>query len=328
MYITLYIKKKITMIKMECSKQVIVKNKIPFLFLILLACIISCSSAKPVVTNKQPDIVSIYESEGDEIKDLGNGWFEVVGKAIIQNITPEEAEDQAVFNACRDAIQYYSGVEISERILDLQAASQNKIILEHFSSLSKQTTSGIILEKHIMHKEIKTDGENLVKLVVLKVKVGKQKGKKDPYFNVAAHLNRDIFKEGEELELTVQSSKDCYITVLNICSDDSVYILFPNQYRSNNFIKAGEFFKLPNEHDRAMGLSFPTRLRKGKDRDVEMIKILATKEDISLTGTHTLSSYGTYQFALKKLLNWLIKIPCNEIEEIDMQYFIRKDREN
>lgn len=309
---------------MEYIKKVIVKKSIIFLFITLMLCIMSCSSSKPVMTQKQPDIMSIYESKGDEIKDLGNGWFEVVGKAIIQNITPEEAEELAVFNACRDAIQYYSGVEISERTLDLLAESQKKIVLAHFSSLSTQTTNGIILEKNLIHKEIKIDGQNLVKVVVLKVKVGKQKGKKDPYFTVTANLNRDIFKEGEELELSVQSSKDCYITVFNICSDDSVFVLFPNQYRQDNFIKAGELFKLPNENDRATGLSFPSRLLEGKDKDVEMIKILATKKNMSLLASNTLSAYGTYELALKKLLNWLIKIPRSEIEEIDIQYFITK----
>ncbi len=310
--------------QMECSKQEIVRNVITFLLIILLPCIMSCSSSRPGGTDKQHEIVSLYQSEKDEIRNLGNGWFEVVGKAIIQNITPEEAEELAIFNACRDAIQYCSGVEISERTLDVQAASQSEIILDHFSSLSKQTTRGIILEKHILHREIKADGENLAKVVVLKVKVGKQKGEKDPYFNVTAQLDRDTFKEGEGLQLTVQSSKDCHITVLNICSDDSVYVLFANQYRQNNSIKAGEVFKLPNEDDRAMGLSFPAKMRGGKDKDIEMIKILATKEDISLSASHTLSAYGTYQLALKKLLNWLIEIPRNEIEEIDLQYFITK----
>jgi len=310
---------------MEYTKQFIMKNGITLLIMTLFSFTISCSLNKPAVTDKKPDILSIYETVRDEIKVLGDGWFEVVGKAIIYpNITPEEAEEQAIFNAFRDAIQYYSGVEIIARTVDVQAESQNEIILDHFYSLTKQTTNGIILEKDIIRKEIKTDGKNLVKVVVLKVKVGKQKGKKDPYFNVTADLNRDTFKEGEELGLTVLSSKDCYITVLNISSNDSVYVLFPNQYRSNNFIKADEVFRLPNENDKIMGLSFPSRLYEGKEKDVEMIKVLATKEDISLTTSHTLSVYGTYELALKKLPNWLRKIPRNEIEEVDIQYFITR----
>ena len=304
---------------MEYNKPIIT-----FLCTLLLSSIISCSSNKPVVIYRQPDIATIYQFERDEIKDLGNGWFEVVGKAIIQNITPEKAEELAIFNACRDAIQYYSGVEIVVKVIDVQAIDKKEVILDHFFSLIKQTTTGIILEKQIIHNKTVIDGVNLVKVVVLKVKVGKQKGVRDPYFNVTAQLNDDTFKEDEKLEITVQSSKNCYITVLNICSNDDVYVIFPNQYRGDNFLKVGEVFKLPNEDGKRMGLSFPLKLLDGKDKDVEMIKILATKKNISFATSRSLSSYGTYRLALKKLLNWLIKIPRNEIEEIDMQYLIKK----
>lgn len=309
----------------NAARGLVMKSVVTILCVSLLPFMASCSSNRYAEDNKGADIVSIYQSQADQIKDLGDGWFEVVGKAVIQNITPEQAEEQAIFNACRDAIQYFSGVEISERTLDLQAATGGRVVLDHFSSLSKQTTTGIILKKNVIRKEIKTDGKNLVQIVVLRVKVGKQKGTKDPYFNVTASLNRHTFREGEELELTVQSSKDCYITVLNICSDDSVYLLFPNQYRSNNFVRAGELFRLPNEDDKRLGLSFPSKLLEGKDKDVEMIKILATKQDIALSASQPLSAYGTYELALRKLLDWIMQIPRSEIEEIDMQYIIVKN---
>jgi len=247
----------------------------------LLPFLYACSSPKLQSTPSKDEAVSIHETEKEEIKDLGDGWFEVKGTASIRNITPEQAEQKAIANACRTAIQYYSGVEISERTLDLQAVGKREVLLDHFCALSTQTTNGIILEKDILKKEIKSDGRNLIAVVALKVKVGKQKGRKDPYFNVSAQISRDIFKEGEELKLTARFSKDCYVTVLNICSDDMVYLIFPNKYRSNNFIKANEVFMLPNENDRAMGLSFPVRLNEGKGEDIEMIKILATKENMS-----------------------------------------------
>jgi len=300
------------------------RSKSLFLFITLLFFFISYPSDRTLATQKKPDIISTYESEGDRIKVLGNGWFEVTGKAIIQNITPEQAEEQAIFNACRDAVRHHCGIEAIQRTLDLQAVSKNKVVLDHFSSLSKQATRGIILEKNVICKEIKTDGTNLIQTVVLRVKVAKQKGEKDPYFEVWADLNRRSFKEGDELELKVESSKDCYITVLNICSNDTVYVLFPNQYRNNNFLKAKELFRLPHEEDKMKGLSFRPKLLQGKEEDVEMIKVLATKENISLIASHTLSAYGIYELDLKKLLNWLIKIPLDQIEEVDLQYFITK----
>ena len=134
--------------------------------------------------------------------------------------------------------------------MDIQAESQGKILLDNFSSLSSQVTTGIILEKKLIREEIKSDGNNLVKIVVLKVKVGRQKGEKDPYFTIEASLNREYFKDGEEIELSIKSSKNCYLTVLNICSNDSVYVIFPNEFRSDNFLRAGEQFNLPNKYEK------------------------------------------------------------------------------
>lgn len=284
----------------------------------------ACTSHKAQRLPSEAERLTIQQPETESIKELGHGWFEVTGTAVIQNISPQEAEKQAIYNACRDAIQYYSGVEITERTVDLQGVGRKKVLLDHFCALSTQTTNGIIVEKEILQKEITTDGSNLITVVVLKVKVGKQKGKKDPYFTVTAQLNRDAFRDGEKLELIARASKDCYITVLNICSNNRVYILFPNTYRRDNFLKANEVFRLPDEHDRSMGVSYPVKLLTGKDEDVEMIKILATKENISFAVSQTLSEYGTYEMALKQLLKQLIEIPRHEMAELDIQYFVTR----
>ena len=298
-------------------------KKILILLFVFIS-LFSCSQNKTILSEQPQKIETIYQTKEQEIKDLGNGWFEVIGTAIIQNITPEEARELAIQNACKIAIEYYSGVEISGRTLTLQAESNEKILLDNFLQLINQTSKGIILEKEVLNEEIKTDGNILNKVVVLKVKVGQQKGEKDPYFNLTANLNREYFKENENLELTVIPTKDCYLTVFNICSNDSVYIIFPNQYRNDNFVKAGEEFKLPDENDRKIGLSFPVYLLPGKEEDTEIIKIIATKKPILFQSFQSISAYGTYQSAITELLKQLIKIPRGEIEEFDLEYFILK----
>ncbi len=294
------------------------RNAITFLTITLLTGIISCSSNKPVVQGKQPEIILIRHPDGDEIENLGNGWFEVVGKAVIQNITPEEAEKKAISKACIKAISDYSGVDIATILKDIQVESQNETIIDFIFSYTHQRIHGRILEKKIIKTWVETDGSNLVKLVRLRVKVGKQKGKMDPGFYVKANLNRKIYKNGDELELEIMPSKDCYITVLNICSDESVYVLFPNRYQLKNFKKGGELTKIP------IDLSFRIKLIEGKDRDMEIIKILAIKENMPFGASPTPSPYGTYKSTLKDLQRWLIRIPRNVIEEVNLPYSITK----
>lgn len=294
------------------------------LLLFLFISLFACSHNKTVILEQTQKIETIYMTEKEEIIDLENGWYKVIGTAIIQNISPEEARELAIQKACKNAIEYYSGVEISGRTLSLQAESNEKILLDNFLQLINQTSQGIILEKEVLNEEIKTDGNILKKVVVLKVKVGQQKGEKDPYFNLTANINREYFKENENLELIVIPTKNCYLTVFNICSNDSVYILFPNQYRNDNFVKSGEEFKLPNESDKKIGLSFPIFLLPDKEEDTEIIKVIATKKPILFQSFQSISAYGTYQSAITELLRQLIKIPRDEIEEFDLEYFIMK----
>ena len=296
-----------------------------YLLLLITLIFVSCSvnqHNQPEQPNKLTSISQIQNS--NKLIDLGNGWFEVTESIVIENITPEAAKESAVQKACKRAIEYFSGIEISGRVIDLQAENQNEILFDNFSTLTKLTTQGIILEKEIIKEEIISNGNQLQKIVTIKVKVGKQKGEKDPTFEISSELNREYFKDGEEMELSVKSSKDCYLTILNICSNDSVYVIFPNEYRKDNFIESGETFLFPNSNDKEIGLYFPVNLLPNKNDDVEMIKVIATKQKIDFSSIYSFSAYGTYQSTLKDLQSWLLKIPRNEIEEVDLQYFIHR----
>lgn len=299
------------------------KNLIIY-FLILITGF-GCSTYKRIKPIQSPKIFTISQNSlKSELIDLGNNWYKVTESVTIENITPEEAKECAIQRACDNAIEYFCGIEISGRIVDIRAENQNEILLDNFSSITQQTSQGIILAKEIISEEIISNGNQLQKVVTIKVQVGRQKGEKDPFFEISANLNRLYFKDGEEIELLVKSSKDCYLTILNICSNDSVYVIFPNEYRENNFIKSGETFLLPNLKDKEFGLYFPVNLLPNKNEDVEMIKVIATKQKIDFSSIYSFSAYGTYKSTLIGLHKWLLNIPRNAIEEVDLQYFITK----
>jgi len=293
-----------------------------FVLILLIVLFTSCTKSKLVSNNDNIKIIS--NNEKDKFLELGNDWFQITESVAIENITPEKAKEIAIQKACKRAIEFYSGIEISGRIINIQAENPNQILIDNFSSITQQTSQGIITEKEILKDEIISRENRLIKVVTIKVKVDKQKGEKDPSFQITTNLNREYFKDSEEMELSIKSSKDCYLTILNICSNDSVYVIFPNKFRSDNFIKSGELFQLPNPNDKKIGLYFPVNLLPNKNEDLEMIKVIATKQKIDFSSIYSFSAYGTYQSTLMDLQKWLLKIPRNEIEEVDLQYFIGK----
>ena len=253
-----------------------------------------------------------------QISSLGNDFYQVTISIPIENITPEQAKEMAIQKACQMVIEQFSGIEVSGRTSLIQAESNNEITMDHFSKLTNQISNGIILEKEIIEEENLTENNRIYKQVTLKLKVGKQKGEADPFFSLSANLNKSYFQNDEELILNVTPTKDCYLTILNIMSDENVTTVFPNQYRKGNLVKANELFELPNENDKKLGIKFKVHLLPNKTEDTEIIKIIATKEPVSININ---SDFNT---AFEALQNWLITIPRDQIEEVDLQYFIGK----
>lgn len=185
----------------------------------------------------------------DEIQSLSDGWYIVTVSELVENITPEEARNKAILKACNMAIEEFAGIEVTGRTFFMQAEANNEITMDHFSKLTNQTSNGIILEKQIVSEENVTSGNYIYKKLTMKIRVGKQPGEDDPFFTLDASLNKNIYHVGDEVYLEVTPSKDCYLTILNIMSDETVITLFPNKFRNHNFVEAEKLFSLPNEKD-------------------------------------------------------------------------------
>ncbi len=101
-----------------------------------------------------------------------------------------------------------------------------------------------------------------------------------PPFKVTVRMkdkDRRDFKVGEKARFFVSSDKDCYLIMLNLDTQGSMRILFPNQYFRNNFIKAGQVIKIPDEK---MGQKF--ELEFGEPVGEEVVKVIASTKPLRL----------------------------------------------
>ena len=296
------------------------------LLLYLLAALLllqACSSGhKPANTeteNGKSKEKTISKRE-TQIKDLGQGWYKVTGSASLHNLTLGEAKQKALEKACSRAIEYHSGVDVQVQSWKSSLRSGKEQKLDNFYYLSRQSSKGIVLDKEILSQTTR-DTSVLLKA---KVKIGKQEGERDYSFNLKADLGQKVFEPGEEIELKVEASKDCYLTVLNIVGD-SVYILFPNQFREDNLLSRDKVFHLPNSKEKAVGICYTAQLPENKERESGLIKVLATKKDIEfLSSRGEMSSYNTSRMELKSLLKRIVDIPRDQFAEENLKYSIVK----
>ena len=258
---------------------------------------------------------------GEILKDLGDGWYEVMGTSSLENQTLEQARRKAEDIACREAIEHFSGVQVSSSSSYVLGESE-RMDVDKYSQIINSVSAGSILEKMPISQKL-VDGSFDIE-VKIKVKVGQQKGKADPKFKLKSSLDREYYKHGEEMTISVTPSMDCYLNILNFSSNDSVYILFPNTLLKNNFIRSGQTFLLPSEENRERGIRFRVGLLPGKEEDLEMIKILATKENIPFTALSSISTIGTYESTATDIIGWIMDIPRDKMTESTLQYWIYK----
>ncbi|MDI6726444.1 MAG: DUF4384 domain-containing protein [Smithellaceae bacterium] len=96
--------------------------------------------------------------------------------------------------------------------------------------------------------------------------------KKAPLLGLRASLNSQVFRNGEQVRISLRANKDAGFAVFNIMADDRVSLLFPNLHEPHNVLPAGKDIVLP-ARDAKVVLEMHTL--PGHQKDAEAFLILA-----------------------------------------------------
>lgn len=127
--------------------------------------------------------------------------------------------------------------------------------------------------KKIVHTDISASDDNL------KVDLWAEKVSKDVNLsrdiNVVPVKSGETFKVGDKINVKFKSSKDCYLTLLNIGTSGKLTFLYPNTLYKDNFIEGGKLFEIPgDEYGFEYQLSGPA--------GIEKLKAIVTESKINL----------------------------------------------
>ena len=108
--------------------------------------------------------------------------------------------------------------------------------------------------------------------------------------DVVAWVDRGdyTYASGEDVKLFVKTSKDAYVTVLNVDPAGQTTILFPNEYQPDNLVRANRAVEVPD----AASLS---RIVVTGTTGTELIKVIASTEPIAPFEARQLAAAGPYQ---------------------------------
>jgi hypothetical protein len=77
-----------------------------------------------------------------------------------------------------------------------------------------------------------------------------------------------LYYKGDKMQLLVRSESDCYVKIYYTDVEGKVQLLFPNVWEKNNFLRAGQVYRIPND-----SMSF--ELEMGEPYGVESVRLVA-----------------------------------------------------
>lgn len=186
--------------------------------------------------------------------------------------TNRQLQDAAIAEAKRIALReaFPEEVELSRFVVGIRTAA----------SYVDSFISGLVLNVEVT-KEMGTLTDYVLDAVVT---VGQPPGVRDRGFVVKATLNHQTFRPGDEVILTVDSTRDAELYVFDVTQDGSVLLLLPAQPLEPIRVRNGEPFVFPSARDRRDGRRIVAALGPSGVAVSEKFWILAFREGTSPEG--------------------------------------------
>lgn len=216
------------------------------------------------------------------------------GSCIVSNISPEKAKEEAILDAKKNALRSAGVGENISSIDALNTYADNRMINQTFNTFSLIELKGAIIDWSLVKEErTLNEANNFVYSVFIDATVVKYSTTYDKEFAIKIKGFKDAYREGEEIEFTLQSTKTCFLKLFLIESTDSVTLIYPNQYEPIKKLEPVYEYDFPMNSQ----ISYMANLNKSQNSNVALF--VATKTNIPFIN----------DLNYNNLLNWL-----NEIE--------------
>lgn len=229
------------------------------------------------------------------------------GIAIISNITIENARSLALDRARNDALEQI-GFTISGTTASLKQSSEKELDINSISQFIETQSRGLIVKEEITYDRMESQHNPPIYRVRGNFTVVMTDIAPDPTFDLDFAVDKYIVRNGESITLSLRSTKDCYVTLFNFYSNDSLSIVLPNPLLTKVKLIANQPVQIPEK-----GWELAVSLRSGMLEDNEALLAVATLDDIPLRINDFIVRDGllSTKDALVLCNQWLSKIPAN-----------------
>jgi hypothetical protein len=248
-------------------------------------------------------------------------WVTITDSMYVDDrISLQEARETLLQRSRTAAIASVVGMQVQSTQLMTEQESGDQY-LESFKSLTSNDVRGKIIDEKKPTFKRGVSGQDLLLYITYEGKVVEEKESPDPAFALEITTNRSVYQLGEAVEITVEATKDAYITMFSILSGNQVSMIFPNAYMEDNFVEAHQQRVIPNKEEREI-LEFTTiETKELKAPYTEMLLCVATKEPVQFD---QIMQQIEYQDAWVEMNRLLMRIPRDQRVEDYAQYSVVK----
>lgn len=233
----------------------------------------------------------------------------VVTGEFVGTVAPSVGHQKAREDAINLAIEQAVGINVTTTTNMFKKEVNNELIesySNYFSTFSNATVKTI---KKLKRQMIPLEEEVLKFIYTAEITLVVDENGIDPGFSIKTVLNKPAFIEGQNLQVSVETTKDAFITILTLTQNNEVLVLFPNKYMTANFLEAKSSVTVPSKMDMDRGIVFETENETNKQNISELIIVLATKEEIPMLSKEHDS--GFEMVSENEFQEWMSKIPLN-----------------
>jgi hypothetical protein len=247
----------------------------------------------------------------------------VSGESTDENSSREQALQRARDAAYGEALRR-QGIQINAVQFSVQSEASGSANLQRkandaFVSVIRTGSQGFVVDRRNERWETENIETRSGRPPILRyrltvdVKLGKQRGSRDPDFSAPVKLNQSRFASGDKVRLEIVPTHDCHVMVFNIAGD-SVRQLFPNVMTPDDRVAAGKSCVFPPR-----GVSWIATLPEGWDQSEELIMVVATKGERRFNAGKLVEAGAGYvssrQAGLRELMEWLASVPLDQLTE-------------
>jgi hypothetical protein len=193
--------------------------------------------------------------------------------------TKHQAFAQAIGEARRKAMDTLLGVRIDHSFMDFQSENtlRGEFILTE--KLLRVTQLGRAIKENVLWVGPVDDPGCLACRIEAQIQtcLVPEKEKSDKDFRVTVRINRSSYQNGDEVLITITSTRDSYLYIYNVDMDFRAALIAPNKYVPSVRVNAGETWVYPSDALRAKGVRATAHLLPGSSVSAETIRVIASK---------------------------------------------------